>query len=201
MDRVNAFARRIPVWAVWALALVPLGLLILQVATNNLGPDPVKTLERDLGDWGIKFLILCLAVTPLRRFAGLNLIKFRRALGLITFTYVALHLMVWVSLDLAFRWAEIGNDLIKRPYIIVGMLGFILMIPLAVTSSNAAIRRLGGLNWRRLHKVTYAVAVLGALHFVMISKVWWGDALLHAAILLLLLVLRLPFPQRKASLA
>lgn len=199
MDRLNAFARRVPVWAVWLFGLLPLALLVFHVVMNDLGPDPVKTLERDLGDWGIKFLILCLAVTPLRRLAGLNLIRFRRALGLITFTYVSLHLLVWISLDLAFRWAEIGNDLLKRPYIIVGMAGFALMLPLALTSSNAAIRWIGGVNWRLLHRLTYGVAVLGALHFVMISKVWWGDALIHAAILAILLILRLPFPRRRPA--
>ena len=199
MDRLNQMARNIPVWAVWLLGLLPLAVLIGQAVTNTLGPDPVKVLERALGEWGIKFLILGLAITPLRRFAGLNLIRFRRALGLIAFTYVALHLTVWVTLDLAFRWAEIGTDLVKRPYIIVGMLGFLLMIPLALTSSNAAMRRLGGLNWQRLHKLTYAVGVLAAVHFLMISKVWWGEAVIHAAILGFLLALRLPVPQRRTA--
>jgi methionine sulfoxide reductase heme-binding subunit len=189
---LNQRLRRVPVWAVWVLLLLPLAGLTFAVATGNLGPDPVKHLERELGEWGIRLLILTLAVTPLRRFTGVSLIRFRRAFGLLTFTYVTLHLAVWVSLDLAFRWAEIGADLIKRPYIIVGMIGFLVMVPLAVTSNASSLRRMGAAAWGRLHRLVYIAALAGALHFLMLSKVWWGDPVIYAGLIVILLGLRLP---------
>ncbi len=199
-DRVNAAARRVPVWAVWLLCLLPLSWLIWQAAGGGLGADPVKTLERALGLHALQFLIATLCVTPLRRYAGISLLRFRRALGLVTFTYAALHLIVWVTLDLAFRWGEIGADLVKRPFIIVGMIGFLIMVPLAVTSNNAALRRLGAALWQRLHRLTYLAAALGALHFIMLSKVWSAELVLYSGAVAALLVIRLVPKARPSAL-
>lgn len=198
---VNGFFARLPVWAVWALGLLPLAALIGATLANALGPDPVKTLERELGEWALRLFLLTLAVTPLRRWAGISLLKFRRAFGLLTFLYATLHFAVWLSLDLAFRWGEIGTDLTKRPYIILGLIGFVLMLPLAVTSNGASIRRLGALAWRRLHWLVYPAALAGVLHLFLLAKIWWGDPALYGALLLFLLALRLRWAKRVPRMA
>jgi methionine sulfoxide reductase heme-binding subunit len=190
MDRLNSFARRVPTWVVYGLGLVPLAFLVWGVVAGGLGVDPVKAIEHRLGELGLQFLLASLAVTPLRRL-GLNLLRFRRALGLLAFTYVALHLTAWIWLDMGLRWSEMAADLVKRPYVIVGMLGFVAMIPLAVTSTNAAIRRLGPLAWRRLHRLAYLALAAGALHLVLLSKVWTGEVLVYSGLALVLLGSRL----------
>jgi methionine sulfoxide reductase heme-binding subunit len=143
-----------------------------------------------------------LCITPLRRFTGIMLIRFRRAVGLLTFLYAALHLTVWVTLDLAFRWGEIWGDIVKRPYILVGMIALLVMVPLAITSNNTSVRRLGGQVWQRLHKLTYVAVALGGLHFVMQSKVWHMELVLYTAGIILLLALRLvPAAKRRVAAA
>jgi sulfoxide reductase heme-binding subunit YedZ len=199
MDRVNGAARKVPVWAAYLLGLVPLMSVVWLAINNDLGADPVQTLERHLGLLALRFLILTLCITPLRRHVGLNLIRFRRSLGVLTFSYAALHLLVWVTLDLSFRWGEIGTALTRRPFIIVGMIAFVVMVPLVLTSNNWSVRRLGAAAWQRLHKLTYVAAALGALHFVMLSKVWNGELIVYTVIVTLLLTLRLvPSPRRRA---
>jgi methionine sulfoxide reductase heme-binding subunit len=201
-DRINPVARKIPTWVVYLGGLIPLAFVVTQALTGDLGADPVKTLERTLGLYALQFLIATLCITPLRRFTGVMLIRFRRALGLLTFLYAALHLTVWVTLDLAFRWGEIWGDIVKRPYILVGMIALLVMVPLAVTSNNTSVRRLGGQMWQRLHKLTYLAAGLGALHFVMLSKVWNVELVLYTAGIIVLLALRLvPAAKRRAVAA
>jgi sulfoxide reductase heme-binding subunit YedZ len=189
--KVNGALRRVPPGAVYLLLSVPLLWLVWQAASGGLGPDPVRTLERSLGETGLQLIVAGLLVTPLRRWLGVNLIRYRRAIGVMAFVYVALHLTVWVSLDLAFRWAEIGADLGKRPYIIVGMIGFAALLPLAVTSNNLSVRRMGAAAWGRLHRLTYVAAVAGAVHYVMLVKAWPLEPLLYAGAVAALLALRL----------
>ncbi len=190
MDRLNSALRRLPTWAVYLAGALPFLWLAWNVAQGDLGPDPVKAVEHRLGELGLQFLIASLAVTPLRR-VGLNLVRFRRALGLLAFGYVALHLTAWVWLDMGLRWSEVVADLWKRPYIIIGMLGFAALLPLAATSSNAAIRRMGPLAWRRLHRLAYVAVVAGVLHLLLLVKVWTASELAYAAIVILLLASRL----------
>lgn len=190
MDWLNAQARRIPTWVVYGLGLVPLGLLVWGALFGGLGPDPVKVIERSLGERGLQFLLASLAVTPLRRI-GLNLLRFRRALGLLSFIYVTLHLTAWVWLDMGLRWDEMLADLTKRPFVILGMIGFLVMIPLAATSWNGAIRRMGAAAWNRLHKLAYVAILAGAAHLALLSKVWTGEVLIYLALALGLLTLRL----------
>jgi sulfoxide reductase heme-binding subunit YedZ len=190
MERINAFARRVPTWVVYVLGLVPLGFLVWGAIFGGLGPDPVKAIERGLGERGLQFLLASLAITPLRR-VGLNLIRFRRALGLLSFLYVALHLTAWVWLDMGLRWTEMLADLTKRPFVILGMIGFLAMVPLAATSYNAAIRRMGAAAWGRLHKLAYVAILAGALHLVLLSKVWTGEVLVYVGLALALLAVRL----------
>ncbi|WP_366907721.1 protein-methionine-sulfoxide reductase heme-binding subunit MsrQ [Tabrizicola sp.] len=190
MDRLNGLARRVPAWVVYGLGLVPLAWLVAGAVQNSLGVDPVKAIEHRLGELGLQFLLASLAVTPLRRLE-LNLLRFRRALGLLAFLYIALHLLAWVWLDMGLRWSEVVADLWKRPYVILGMLGFLALLPLALTSSNAAIRWLGAAGWRRLHRLAYVALIAGILHLVLLSKVWDTDVLAYAGLAILLLAARL----------
>ena len=134
-------------------------------------------------------LIVGLAVTPLRRFAGLNLIRFRRAIGLMAFFYVALHLLTWLVLDVQIL-SQIWADIVKRPYITIGMAGFVLLVPLALTSNNWSVRRLGP-RWRKLHKLTYLAVLLGGVHYLMLAKGLQLEPLLYLGVILGLLALRI----------
>jgi methionine sulfoxide reductase heme-binding subunit len=198
IDAVNRAGRVLPTWPVYVLGMLPFAWLVWLALNNDLGPNPAEALERALGEYGLKFLIATLCITPLR-WAGVNLVKFRRALGLLAFAYILLHLATWVGLDKALRWSEILADLYKRPYIIIGMVGFVAMIPLAVTSTNAAVRRMGPLAWRRLHQLTYLAALAGALHFVMLKKTWAAEPLVYLGIVAALLLARLWHRQRKRA--
>jgi methionine sulfoxide reductase heme-binding subunit len=191
MQGVNGALRRVPPWAVYLLGLVPLVLLVMQAMTGGLGVDPVKALEHQLGMLGLQLLIAGLLVTPLRRLAGLNLLRFRRAIGLLAFFYICLHLLTWVFLDLQLRWSEIGADLVKRPHIIAGMLGFVALVPLALTSNDRALRRLGAAAWQRLHLLTYVAVLLGAVHYLMLVKTWTAEPVLYALAAAGLVALRL----------
>lgn len=190
MDWLNTQARRVPTWVVYGLGLVPLCFLIWGALFGGLGPDPVKVIERSLGERGLQFLLASLAITPLRR-VGLNLLRFRRALGLLAFLYASLHLVAWVWLDMGLRWSEMLADLTKRPFVILGMIGFLVMIPLALTSWNGAIRRMGALAWGRLHKLAYVAILAGAAHLALLSKVWTTEVLVYLVLTLGLLALRL----------
>lgn len=190
MDWLNRQARRLPTWVVYLLGLVPLGFLVWGAIFGGIGPDPVKAIERGLGLRGLQFLLASLAITPLRR-VGLNFLRFRRALGLLAFTYVSLHLVAWVWLDMGLRWGEMLADLTKRPFVILGMIGFLVMIPLAATSSNGAIRRMGAKVWNRLHKLAYVAILAGAAHLALLSKVWTTEILVYLSLALGLLALRL----------
>jgi sulfoxide reductase heme-binding subunit YedZ len=190
MDWLNAKARRVPTWVVYVLGLVPLGFLVWGAVLGGLGPDPVKAIERGLGERGLQFLLASLAITPLRR-VGLNLVRFRRALGLLSFIYVSLHLTAWVWLDMGLRWDEMLADLTKRPFVILGMVGFLVMIPLAATSWNGAIRRMGAASWNRLHKLAYVAILAGAMHLALLSKVWTVEVLVYLGLVLGLLAVRL----------
>jgi methionine sulfoxide reductase heme-binding subunit len=189
-QRINQTLRRVPAWPVYLLGAVPFAVLVWLTFTGGLGADPVKFIERDLGEWGLKFLVAGLCVTPLRWATGVSLIKYRRAIGLLAFFYVALHLTTWVVLDLQFRWAEIGADLIKRPYIIVGMIGFVTLVPLAITSNNLSVRRMGAPAWQKLHKLTYVAALAGAIHYMMLVKAWPTEPMLYLGAVVALLAVR-----------
>jgi methionine sulfoxide reductase heme-binding subunit len=161
--------------------------------TEYLGTDPVKAGEHALGEWTLRILFASLAITPLRRITGWNwLAKHRRTLGLYAFGYVSLHLLTWTLLDVQLfiseyvGWADGQKDLLERPYITIGMLAFLLMIPLAVTSTKAMIARLGK-RWRVLHRLVYVIAILGVVHFFMAVKKDIREPLVYAAVLALLL--------------
>ncbi len=186
---LNTWMRRVPAWVVYIALALPAPWLVYLGATGGLGVEPIKALEHELGLLALQLVIVGLAITPLRRFAGLNLLKFRRAIGLMTFFYVALHLLVWLVLDVQIL-AQIWADILKRPYITVGMVGFALMVPLALTSNNWSVRKLGA-RWRGLHKLTYGAAILGGVHYVMLAKGFQIEPLVYLGVILALLALRL----------
>ena len=188
-DRINGLVRRVPTWAIYILYALPAPVLFYMGATGGLGVEPIKALERELGEIALQLLVIGLCITPLRRFLGVNLLKFRRAFGLLAFFYVCLHLAVWLVLDVQIL-AQIWADIVKRPYVTIGMAAFVLMIPLALTSNNRAVRRLGP-KWRQLHKLTYAVAILGAVHFIWLSKGFQIEPIFYLAAILGLLALRI----------
>jgi sulfoxide reductase heme-binding subunit YedZ len=160
--------------------------------TDQLGADPQNTLERTLGLWALRFLIVALAITPLRRLGGPSLIRYRRAIGLLGFYYAVLHLTVYLVLDQALDLAAIWADIVKRPYITVGMLAFTILTPLAVTSNTPMIRRLGARAWQRLHRLVYVATAAAAIHFVMLVKSWWTvEPALYAGLVTVLLLIRL----------
>lgn len=178
---------------VHAAALTPLAILAWQVAEvartggNALGADPVAEIEHRLGLWALRLLLATLAITPLRQLTGQPvLVRFRRMLGLYAFAYATLHLSAYLVLDLRGYWALVFEEIAKRPYITVGFAAWLLLVPLAVTSTKGWIRRLGR-NWARLHKLVYLVGVLAVLHFWWIVKTDVREPLLYAAILAVLL--------------
>jgi sulfoxide reductase heme-binding subunit YedZ len=157
--------------------------------TDQLGADPQNMLERALGLWALRFLVAGLAITPLRRLGGPSLLRYRRTVGLLAFYYACLHLTVYMVLDQGLDFAAIWADIVKRPYITVGMLAFVLLVPLAITSNNAMIRRLGS-RWNRLHKLVYVASAAGAIHFIMLVKAWPPEPLIYAGLVTVLLLFR-----------
>ena len=157
--------------------------------TDFLGSEPIKEMEHMLGEWGLRFLFATLLITPLRDLTGWNwLAKHRRTLGLFAFATICVHLLTWVFLDLQVviddlvGWDEVWADLVKRPYLTIGMLGLLLMIPLVWTSTKASIRRMGK-RWNRLHRITYVIPVLGCIHYIMAVKKDIGEPLIYFAVL------------------
>ncbi len=194
---INTGLRRIPVWPLYLVgALPPLWFFYLGL-TGGLGVEPIKEFEHRLGQLALQTLIAALAVTPLRRFTGISLLRFRRAIGLLAFYYVSCHLLVWLVLDVQDP-ARIWADIVKRPYITIGMLGFVLLIPLAVTSNDRSVRRLGAAAWKRVHWLAYPATVLGAVHFVMLAKGWQIEPLVYLGVIVGLLALRVGPSRRPA---
>jgi sulfoxide reductase heme-binding subunit YedZ len=174
------------------LGLVPLGFLIWKGITGHLGINPVETINRYTGDWVLRFLLITLAVTPLRRMFGWNsLLRFRRMFGLFAFFYATLHFLSYVWLDQFFAIDAIIKDVAKRLYITVGFTCFVLLIPLAVTSTNGMIRRLGARRWQRLHRLVYFIAIGGIVHYLWLVKSDLAQPLIYGAILAVLLGFRL----------
>ncbi|WBU52969.1 sulfite oxidase heme-binding subunit YedZ [Paracoccus sp. SCSIO 75233] len=198
MQRVNQLLRRIPGWAVWLVGALPLALLIYDVFAGRLGVDPVRDIEHRLGRTALYFLIGSLAVTPVRRIFRINATHLRRALGLLCFSYAALHMAAWVVFDMGLLWSQMLKDVLKRPYLLFGMLSLLILIALAVTSNRISIRRMGR-NWQKLHKLVYAAAILACLHWLWALKLWSGWPLFCTGLILFLLALRLPKISRSIS--
>jgi sulfoxide reductase heme-binding subunit YedZ len=178
--------------ALFAACLVPFALLVHGAVTGGLGANPVERVTHVTGEWGLHFLLLTLAVTPLRRLTGwIWLLRLRRMLGLFVFFYASLHLLTWAWLDKELSWPLIVADISERPYVTVGFAAWLLLVPLALTSTRAAMRRLGR-RWQQLHRLVYAVGVLAILHYLWLVKADLLQPLLYALVLAVLLALRWP---------
>ena len=177
---------------VFCLCLVPLLLLVWGAVTQGLGPNPIEAITHATGNWTLRFLAITLAITPLRKLLSVpNLIRYRRMAGLFAFFYGCLHLLTYLWLDKFFDFASIAKDIAKRPFIFAGTLGFIVMVPLAVTSTAGWIRRLGGKRWRWLHRLVYVSAVAGVVHYYWLVKSDIRKPLLYGGIVGALLLFRL----------
>lgn len=180
-DSVNRAVRRVPAWPLYAVGAALPVWLFWRGTTGGLGVDPVKAIEHTLGLWGLKLVVVGLCISPIRRAFGVNLIKYRRAIGLLTFFYILLHFLAWIVLDMGLLWGQALGDIVKRPYITVGMAGLLAMTPLALTSNDWSVRKLGAARWQRLHLLTYPAAVAGALHYLWLVKAWPLEPVLYLA--------------------
>jgi sulfoxide reductase heme-binding subunit YedZ len=195
---VNAALRRVPPWTLYIAGAAWGGWLFWLALTGGLGADPIEALEHRYGELALQLVVAGLAVTPLRQWAGLNLMPFRRAIGVLAFFFVLAHFLVWAVLDVQ-RLSAIWADILERPYVTIGMAGFVLLIPLAVTSNDWAVRRLGGLQWRKLHKLVYPAALLGAVHYVWLAKGFQIEPLVYLFAIVGLLALRIRRPGARVA--
>ena len=176
---------------IFTLCLLPLFLLFTNFYLDELGANPFEVLTRSTGEWTLRFLLITLAMTPLRQLTGSAWpLRLRRMMGLFTFFYVSVHLSTYIVLDHFFDWDEIVTDIVKRPYITIGMLAFTLLLPLAMTSTKKMMKRLGK-RWKSLHKLIYPIAILGTLHFLLLVKADLREPIIYALILFILLLVRL----------
>ncbi len=178
---------------VFLLCLVPVGLAGWRMLTHP-PPNPIEFITHQTGDWTMIFVVLTLAVTPVRKLFGIpELIRFRRMLGLFAFFYGTLHFSTWIGLDKCFDWAEMMHDVRKRPFITMGFTGFILMVPLALTSTAGWIRRLGGKRWQALHRLLYGTAIAGVIHYYWLVKSDVRKPLFYGSLVALLLAIRIVY--------
>jgi methionine sulfoxide reductase heme-binding subunit len=177
---------------VFAACVAPVAWLVWRGLHSDLTADPIAFITHTTGDWTLRFLVVTLAITPLRKILQLpQLIRFRRMLGLFAFFYVCLHFTTWIWLDHGFAWPELWKDVLKRPFITVGFTGFLLLIPLAITSTAGWIRRLGGKRWQMLHRLVYATATLGVVHYYWLVKSDVRKPVFYGSVVAVLLVWRI----------
>ncbi|MBL8628040.1 MAG: sulfoxide reductase heme-binding subunit YedZ [Rhodospirillaceae bacterium] len=190
-ENVRRFAERAVKPLVFVLACGPAGWLLYGALTNAIGPNPIEYIIRYCGDWALRFLLIALAVTPVRLLSGAAIVgRLRRMLGLFAFFYVCLHILAYVGLDQFFNWSAIFADVVKRVYITVGMAAFLTLVPMAATSTSGMMKRLGARRWRRLHRVVYFSAIAGIIHFLMMLKTGYAEPALYGVILTALLGIR-----------
>ena len=176
---------------VFVTALVPFVFLVLRILRNDLGPDPAEELAIETGEWTLRFLILTLALSPLRRISNnIEFVRIRRMLGLYTFFYATLHFTVWLTFLLGFRWSDVLEEIIERPYITVGFSAYVILLALALTSPKLMVRKLGK-NWKRLHRLVYVASILGVVHLLWILRLDIGPAVFYGTLVFLLLGYRL----------
>lgn len=199
VQSTNRFLRKVPVWPGYVLGFIPAAWLLWQGIDGQLGADPVKTLERELGKVALQLLLATLLVTPVLQLTRVNLIRFRRLIGLMAFYYVLMHFAVYLLLDLQLNWSELAKDITKRTYIIVGVTAMLLLLPLALSSNDWSVRRLGAAAWQRVHKLVYPAAILAGVHYVWLVKAWPLEPFLYLAGMVLLVAWRPIYRRRKAG--
>lgn len=189
VQTVNSTLRKLPPWTLYIVGAIWAGWLFYLGLTGGLGVEPIEALEHRYGKTAFQWLLVGLAVTPLRQHLGINLMPFRRAIGVTAFFFVLAHFLVWAVLDVQ-QLSAIWADIVERPYVTIGMAGFLCLIPLAVTSNNLSIRKMGAAAWRKLHKLVYPAVVLASVHWVWLAKGFQIEPLIYLAITLGLLATR-----------
>ena len=178
---------------VFILSTIPFLLILYKIFLNKLGPEPVKEITHFTGEWTLIFICLTLSMSPLKRFTNFTFwVKIRRMLGLFVFFYATLHLLTYVVIDYRFDWQQITDDVIKKKYIFIGFAAWVLLIPLALTSSQKMIVVLKH-NWKKLHKLVYVIAIFGSLHYIWLSKTIFFKPMVYFVIITFLLILRVNF--------
>ena len=178
---------------IFALSLVPIFYITYQILTNQLGPEPIKDITHHTGKWTLYFIVITLAMTPLKKMTKLNIwINYRRMFGLFIFFYASVHLMTYVGLDYRFDLASIGDDIIKKKYIFIGFSAWLLLIPLAITSNKRMMKILKN-KWKKLHRLIYLISLCGAIHYLWLVKRDLTEPLIFLTVILILLALRFKF--------
>jgi sulfoxide reductase heme-binding subunit YedZ len=190
VQNTNRFLRLVPVWPGYVLGFVPAAWLLWLGIDGRLGADPVKALEQELGLIALQLVLVSLLVSPILHLTRINLIRFRRLIGLMAFYYAVMHFAVYLLLDLQLNWGELFKDVTKRPYIILGTLALLLLVPAALTSNDWSVRKLGAAGWQRVHKLVYPASILAAVHFVWLVKAWPLEPLLYLAGMVFLVAYR-----------
>jgi sulfoxide reductase heme-binding subunit YedZ len=184
---------------VFILSTIPFLFIFYKIYFNKLGPEPVKEITHFTGEWTLIFICLTLSMTPLKRLTNLTMwVSFRRMLGLFVFFYASLHLLTYVGIDYRFSWKPILNDVFKKKYIFIGFAAWVLLIPLAITSSQKMIKLLKN-NWKKLHRLIYIIAIFGSLHYIWLSKTIFFKPLVYLVIILVLLALRIKIKNRNIN--
>ena len=184
---------------VFILSTIPFLLILYKIYFNKLGPEPVKEITHFTGEWTLIFICLTLSMTPLKRLTNLTMwVSFRRMLGLFVFFYASLHLLTYIGIDYRFNWQPILDDVFKKKYIFIGFVAWVLLIPLAITSSQKMIKLLKN-NWKRLHQLIYIIAIFGSLHYIWLSKTIFFKPLVYLVIILVLLSLRIKIKKRNVN--
>lgn len=175
---------------IFLVALIPFAVLVYRIVMNDLGPDPVQELSLETGEWALRFLLLTLALTPLRQLTRqIEFVRNRRMIGLFSFFYACLHFFVWLYFLLEFQWGDIFVEIVERPYVTIGFASFVILLVLAITSPQVMVRKLGR-NWKRLHKLVYVAGILAVVHLLWILRLDIGAAVFYGAILAVLLAYR-----------
>jgi sulfoxide reductase heme-binding subunit YedZ len=184
---------------VFFLSTIPFLFIFYKIYFNKLGPEPVKEITHFTGEWTLIFICLTLSMTPLKRLTNLTMwVSFRRMLGLFVFFYASLHLLTYIGIDYRFNWQPILDDVFKKKYIFIGFAAWVLLIPLAITSSQKMIKLLKN-NWKRLHRLIYIIAIFGSLHYIWLSKTIFFKPLVYLVIILVLLALRIKIKKRNVN--
>ena len=186
---ISLLLKKIKPSYLYIILLLPLLALIIELMSGGLGVDPMRKIERELGDTGLNLLIFTLALTPITKLTSFNLIRYKRVFGLMSFFYITLHFLTWLLLDMQLRWDEIIISLTKKPFIVLGMVSLVLLVPLAITSNNYSIRKLSN-YWKRVHFLVYPAVIIGGLHYLLMAKTIQFDAVKTLIIILLLITLK-----------
>ena len=185
--------------SIFILSTIPFLLILYKIYFNKLGPEPVKEITHFTGEWTLIFICLTLSMSPLKRFTNLSIwISFRRTLGLFIFFYATLHLLTYIGLDYRFDWQPIFDDVIKKKYVFIGFTAWLLLVPLAITSSQKMMKLLKK-NWKKIHRLIYAIAIFGSLHYIWLSKTIFFKPLIYFIIIVVLLLLRIKINRKEVN--